>query len=79
MLYDLIQTRKGKKTTVMTDSLKKVNDRKKTLKSSQRKGIKGDKVTYDIKESVIMEKFIQRPHGYNISGGKSKTPRVPKK
>lgn len=61
MLYDLIQTRKGKETIMMTDTLPKVNDRMKTLRASQCRGVKGDKVVYTICKSDN-EKFRRKPY-----------------
>ena len=60
-LYDLIQTRRGKESVMMTDTLPKVNDRMKTLRSSQRKGIKGEKVVYTIRPSTG-EKFRRKAY-----------------
>ena len=61
MLYDLIQTRRGKDTVMMTDTLPKVNDRMRTLRSSQRKGVKGDKVVYTVMPSTS-EKFRRKAY-----------------
>ena len=68
MLYDLIQTRNGKQTIVMTGELSKVNNRMKTLRKSQRKGIKGQRVEYSINPTTITEKFKQAPHDICLSG-----------
>jgi hypothetical protein len=62
-LYDLIQKRRGKETIMMTDTLPKVNDRMKQLRSSQRKGIKGDKVVYSVRPSEEQtEKFRRKAY-----------------
>ena len=62
MLHNLIQTRRGKETIMMTDELPKVRQRMKTLKQSQRKGIKGDKVTYKIVPTDETDKFRRKPY-----------------
>jgi hypothetical protein len=62
MMYDLIQTRKGKETVMMTDTLPKVNDRMRTLRSSQRKGIKGEKVVYTVRPSENTDKFRRKAY-----------------
>ena len=79
-LYDLVQTRRGKETVVMTDGLSRVNARMRQLRNSQRKGIGGDTVSYRSREAATeSEKFRQKPHDYNPSGGQSGHPRVPRK
>lgn len=73
MLYDLVQKRRGKETVVMTDELPKVNSRMKTLRQSQRRGVKGDKVEYSTRPAEEgNEKFYQKPHRLNLSGGPKK-------
>lgn len=71
MLYDLIQKKRGKETIIMTDELSKVNDRVKTLRRSQRKGIKGQRIEYSISpsngENPITEYFIN-PEDYGCTG-----------
>lgn len=82
MLYDLVQTRRGKETVVMTGELPKVKDRMRQLRASQRKGVgsKGDPVRYTFRPSAPdAEKFRQKPHDPNLSGGSSKHPRVPRR
>lgn len=69
MLYDLVQKRRGRETVVMTDELSKVNDRMKTLRKSQRKGIKGNRVEYSVRPSEALGKYKEKPHSYNPSGG----------
>ncbi len=81
MLYDLVQKRRGKETVVMTGELPKVRDRARQLRLSQRKGIgsKNDRVTYTVREATAeAEKFKQKPHNPNLSGGSAKHPRVPR-
>lgn len=57
MLYNLIQISQGKETIVMTDSLPKVNNRVKVLRSSKRFN-----TTYKIKKAEEKtEKFKQPP------------------
>lgn len=68
MLYDLIRTFRGKETIVMTDQLSKVNDRMKTLRSSQNNGIRGQKVAYSVRESVEREKYKLKPNRWDASG-----------
>lgn len=69
MLFDLIQKRRGKETVYMTGDLTKVRDRMKTLRSSQRKGIKGDRVTYEIRPSEEKGKYLKPPAaGFDPSG-----------
>ena len=69
MLYDLIQTRKGKETVMMTDELSKVNKRMAALRKSQRTGIKNQKVEYRVQSSEQEAKFKKKPskswRGYN--------------
>lgn len=82
MLYDLVQTRRGKETVVMTGELPKVRDRARQLRQSQRKGVgaKNDRVAYTVREATPdAEKFKQRPHDPNLSGGSAKHPRVPRR
>lgn len=65
MLYDLVQTRRGKETVFMTDEFKKVNDRMKVLRASQRKGIRGDKVVYSVRPAQEQtEKYKKPPRKY---------------
>ncbi len=62
MLYNLIQIRRGKSKVVMTDSLTKVRSRMKTLRQSQRTGIKGERVKYETKPAdESTEKFKEKP------------------
>jgi hypothetical protein len=56
-LFDLIQTQRGKESLMMTDTLPKVNDRMKTLRSSH----KGDKVVYTVRPSTG-EKFRRKAY-----------------
>lgn len=77
MLYNLIQKRRGKTTVVMTDELSKVNNRMKTLRTSQRNGIKGERVIYSVELAEdAAEKYKQKPHNPRIGGGDRQIPRV---
>lgn len=77
MLYNLIQLRKGKEIVVMTDNLPKVNQRMKTLRSSQRRGIKKQKVEYKIQlADDTQEKYKQSPHNLNLAGERSQPKRI---
>ena len=79
MLHNLIKKYRGKETIVMTDEYKKVNDKKKQLLDSQRKGIKGQRVEYLIKETTETEKKPWIPVDFYTGGATRKHPRVPKK
>ncbi len=81
MLYDLVQKRRGKETIVMTDELAKVRNRMVKLRGSQRKGIKGDAVSYSLRPSAeTTVKFKQAPHKLNLSGrGQAGPPRIRKR
>lgn len=68
MLYNLIQTRRGKQSIVMTDSRPRVQNRVKTLRKSLRKGIKGDKVSFHIEPTEDTVKFQKAPHNPRIGG-----------
>jgi len=76
-LFDLIQTRKGKESLMMTDTLPKVNDRMRQLRSSQRKGIKGEKVVYTVRPSTG-EKFKRKAYSeaWRAGGYGDNPPRV---
>ncbi len=56
-MYNLIETRNGKETVVMTDSFKNVTKRMKTLKDSHRK----TKVSYKIVETTDNVKYRRKP------------------
>lgn len=58
MLYDLVNTKQGKQTTVMTDTLLKCKARMKVLKNSQR----GMKSTYTIVPSDNIKKHKKKHH-----------------
>lgn len=66
----------------MVGALPKVRDRAAKLRQSQRGGVgmrRSDPVTYTIRPAAPdAEKFQQRPHGPNLSGGSAKHPRVPR-
>ena len=62
MLYNLIQLRRGKETVMMTDTLPKVNDRMRELRSSQRKGVKGDRVVYSVRSTDETNKFRRKSY-----------------
>lgn len=79
MLYDLVQRRRGKDNVVMTGALARVRERMAQLRGSQRGGVNGDPVTYSVRKAAPdSEKFKQKPHNINLSGGSSKHPRVPR-
>lgn len=69
-LYHLIKRFRGKETIAMTDQLRKVNNYKKRMEDSQRKGVKGQRVEYKIvkAEEDENEKFKMKPHNLNLSG-----------
>lgn len=75
MMYELVQTKRGKEKVVLIDQLSKVNDRMKTLRSSHRKGIRGEKVTYFVRESTETEKYKKKPNNMNLSGDGSGLPK----
>lgn len=64
MLYNLIETRRGKETVVMTDALPKVRDRMKTLRTSGRK-----KVVYRMEQTDETIKYRKPPHDIVLAGG----------
>jgi hypothetical protein len=70
MLYNLIKRYRGKDEIVMTDQLKKVNDWKKKISSSQRKGVKNQRVEYIVVKAAEddNEKYKKSPHNLNLSG-----------
>jgi transposase-like protein len=79
VLYHLIKKHRGKEEVVMTDQFKLVNDRKRQLLSSQRKGVKGQRVEYIVLEAKEgEEKKPWVPHDIYLSGRHRKHPRVPK-
>jgi hypothetical protein len=61
MLYDLIQKRRGKESVVMTDVYTKVNSRMATLRKSQRKGVRGERVEYAVRPTTTNEKYKKPP------------------
>jgi len=72
MRYNIIQTSRGKETVIMTDSLKKVNARIKTLRKSHRGqhcGLRGPtKVSFRIEESESKDIYRKRPHTLKLAG-----------
>jgi hypothetical protein len=70
-LFDLIQKQKGKETVMMTDSLPKVNNRIRTLRTSH----KGKNIEYVVRQSTS-EKYRRpaAPGGYQ-SGSYGISPR----
>ncbi len=60
-MFKLVQTRRGRETVFMVDSRKKCQDRMAQLRSSQRTGIRGDKVVYRIEPAEDTEKFRRAP------------------
>ena len=80
MLYHLVKKYRGTETVVMTDQLTKINNRKKQLSASQRKGVRGQKVEYSIRPAEEeSEKKEWVPHDMYLGGATRKHPRVPKK
>jgi len=82
MLYHLIKKHRGKEEIVMTDQLSKVNDWKKKIASSQRKGVKNQRVEYIvIPAGDDNEKYKKAPHNLNLSGQPRRPgpPVIPKK
>lgn len=75
MLYNLIQMKNGKELVIMTDSMKKINNRIRILKVSHRKT---SNVCYKVELSDINEKFKKRPHDPKVGGGDATTPRLVK-
>jgi len=70
MLYNLIKTYRGKDEIVMTDSLPKINNRLKTLRQSQKNGVKNQKVTYTVSPaSEDEDKFKKKKGGEGWRGG----------
>lgn len=79
MLYQLVKKYRGKETVVMTDEYKLVNDKKVQLLQSQRKGIRGQRVEYMIREAPPeAEKDPFVPHDMYLGGANRVHPRVPK-
>lgn len=73
MLYNLIEKIRGKEEIIMTDSLTKVRNRKKTIATSKR----GQKVEYFIVESTDVEKFQKKNPGEGWrAGGYSDGPKI---
>ena len=78
MLYDLVRTFRGKEEVFMTDSLAKCKSRKTALLKSQRKGIKGSRVAYEIVLSKETSKFDRGRSTMDLSGSSYRTPRLTK-
>lgn len=72
-LYDLIQVQKGKETVMMTDSLSKVSNRMRTLRTSH----KGKNIVYVIRPSTG-EKYRRpaAPGGYQSGDYAINPPRI---
>jgi len=81
MLYDLVKVWRGKETVIMTGDRPKVNARRKTLLAGNKGGIKGQRVSYDIRPSVDNEKFKTGPNTQKFSDGDAQPgpPRVRKR
>lgn len=76
-LWNLIQYRRGKESVVMTDSLPRVQARRKQLLDSQRGGIRRQRVNYEVRPAPDdAEKFYQQPHDCNKSGQHPIPPRI---
>ena len=62
-MYNLIRTDRGKDTVLMTDSIKRVNARLKTLRAGSRKSGRSSKnYTYRVESTEDTEKFKKKPH-----------------
>lgn len=61
-LFTLVLTKSGKEIIYMTDTLKKVKARKKTLENSQR----GQRTNYSIRAAHEGEEKYQRPPSFNF-------------
>lgn len=69
MLYDLVKKWRGKTILVMTDQLPKVNNKRKQLLASQRKGVKDQTVEYVIQRAdPASEKYVRPPVDMHLSG-----------
>lgn len=77
MLHDLIRKFKGKETVMMTDELPRVKKHKKKLCDSQRHGIVGVRVEYEIRPTNSNEKYKKTPSKMDLSGDRQ-IPRVPR-
>ncbi len=73
MLYQIIQTKGGKDTIKMVDSLPKCNNRLKELRAS----FKGKKVSFRVEKSEETNKFEAKPAFYD--DGKKEYPAVVRK
>lgn len=83
MLYNLVQTTKGKKTVVMTGELSKVRARLKALRDSTRGGVgmRGkNRVEFAIEPADEADEKYRKPPADTYLGGANRGhPRVPKK
>ena len=73
MLYQIIQTKNGKDTVKMIDTLQKCNNRLKELRAS----LRGKKVSFRIEKSEETDKFEAQPIFYD--DGKKEHPSVVRK
>ena len=69
-LYNLIKKYRGKSMAVMTDQLAKVRSYKQQIASSQRKGVKGQRIEYEIAPADVEEykKYKKPPSKMHLSG-----------
>jgi hypothetical protein len=74
-LFDLVRIYRGKEKVMATDSLPKINAKKKSLLDSQRNGIKGQRVEYVVRPSQSTEKLKKKPNTMNLSGQGQRGPR----
>lgn len=71
MLFNLIETKRGKDTVIMTDQLKVVNKRKATLIAS----LRGKNIQFKVVPADTNVKFSRKPHDGSWREGKSATPK----
>lgn len=81
MLFHLVRLFRGKETVMMTDTLPRVNARKKQLSSSQRKGVRGQATTYTVRPAAKDAEKYRKPSADMYLSGQPRVwpPRVPKK
>jgi hypothetical protein len=61
MLYELVRKLKGKELVMMVDTKAKVEAQRRKFTTSQRRGIKGNRVEYAVRESEQKETFKRPP------------------
>lgn len=77
MMHKLVRVFRGKRETIMVDDLTKVSNHRAKMRQSQRKGIKGQRVEYEILPADDEEKFKKPPHKRHLHN-RQKHPRVPR-